>query len=63
MPSENYRYYCLNGTGHFRDAEWFFGESDADAIARIKAKHADVTCEIWEGTRLVAQISPRRLSA
>lgn len=63
MPSESYRYYCLDGAGHLHDAEWFAAESDEDAIAQIEAKHPDSICEIWEGKRLVATLSPERLRA
>lgn len=63
MPSENYRYYCLDGAGHLHEAEWFYAESDADAIAQIVAGHSDATCEIWHGKRLVASLTPRLLRA
>lgn len=60
MSSENYRYYCLDGSGHLHNTEWFHAESDEDAIAQIEAKHPDGQCEIWKGRRLVAKLSPRR---
>lgn len=63
MPSENYRYYCLDGDGHLHSAEWFYAESDEAAIALIEAKHPDAVCEIWQNARLVAEISTKRLSA
>jgi hypothetical protein len=63
MPSENYRYYCLDGAGHLHEAAWFESQGDEDAIAQIKAKHPDSKCEIWQGQRLVAQLSPARLRA
>lgn len=63
MPSENYRYYCLDGAGRLHDAAWFKAESDEDAIEQIKAKHPDSKCEIWRGKRLVAALSPMRRSA
>jgi hypothetical protein len=56
MPSDNYRYYCLDGTGHLHGTEWFSAASDEDAIAHVKAKHPDGQCEIWQGQRLVAQL-------
>jgi hypothetical protein len=58
-----YRYYCLDSTGHLHSAEWFEAASDAAAVAQIEAKHADATCEIWQDNRLVAKLTPRRLSA
>jgi hypothetical protein len=63
MPSENYRYYCLDSAGHLHSAEWFYAESDEKAIAQIEAEHPEATCEIWQGKRLVAKLEPRRLSA
>lgn len=58
MPSANYRYYCLDSSGHLYAAEWFVAESDQDAIQKIEARHAGEKCEVWLGTRLVAQLSP-----
>lgn len=63
MPSEDYRYYCLDGAGHLQGAEWFDAESDEDAIEQISARQPDSKCEIWQGKRLVVSISPRRLQA
>jgi hypothetical protein len=63
MPSENYRFYCLDGTGRLHLAEWFAACSDQDAIEHIRARHPDSTCEIWQGKRLVASISPLLLQA
>jgi hypothetical protein len=61
MPSENYRYYCLDGIGRLHDAAWFYAENDDDAIKQIEAKHPDSKCEIWQGKRLVAKLLPQRL--
>lgn len=63
MPSEDYRYYRLDGVGHLEGAEWFSAESDEAAIAHVSAKHPDSKCEIWQGRRLVAGIAPPRLQA
>jgi hypothetical protein len=63
MSTQSYRYYCLDSTGHLHSGEWFEAQSDADATTQIETKHADATCEIWQGTRLVAKIAPRRLQA
>lgn len=63
MSSQTYRYYCLDRFGHLHNAEWFNARTDADAIAQIQSKHPDETCEIWQGGRLVAKLSPVRLSA
>ena len=63
MPSENYRYYCLDGMGHLHEAEWFYAATDEDAVAVIQAKHPDSKCEIWQDNRLVASVSPVRRQA
>ena len=63
MCPENYRYYHLDGSGMIHEAEWFEAENDADAIARVVAEHADAKSEIWQGQRLVASVSPKRLQA
>lgn len=63
MPSENYRYYCLDSTGRLYAAQWFHAENDEDAIRQIEAKHPGYKCEIWQGKRLVGRLAPRRLSA
>lgn len=63
MPSENYRYYCLDSAGHLHETEWFHADSDEEAVAQIMAKHPDSRCEVWQGKRLVASISPNRLRA
>ena len=63
MPSVNYRYYCLDSIGHLYGAEWFHADSDEDAVAQIEAKHPDGLCEIWQGKRFVAKVSPKRLQA
>ena len=39
MPSENYRYYCLDSQGQLHDAAWFAAASDEEAIAQVEAKH------------------------
>lgn len=63
MALDTYRYYCLDGTGHLHSAEWFEADSDEDAVAQIEVLHPDALCEIWQGHRLVAKLSPKRLEA
>ena len=63
MSQSSYRFYCLDGSGQLHNAELFQAESDADAIAQIEAKHSDALCEIWQGQRLVAKLSPRSAQA
>jgi hypothetical protein len=61
MPADNYRFYCLDRTGRLHGAEWFYAETDEEAVAQVEAEHADATCEIWHGNRLVAKLLPQRL--
>jgi hypothetical protein len=63
MPSENYRYYCLDGAGHLHEAEWFDADGDEQAVEHVKSTQPDSKCEIWQGDRLVASVSPLRLQA
>ena len=63
MSPESYRYYCLDSAGRLSNADWFDAASDAEAIAHVEARHPDGLCEIWLGKRLVASLSPKRLSA
>lgn len=59
VPSDHYRYYCLDGAGHLHQAEWFQVEDDAAALALIASNHPDETCEIWQGKRLVGTVPPK----
>ena len=60
MPDANYRYYCLDGAGRLHDASWFHADDDEQAIAMVSARQPDGKCEIWQGNRLVASISPSK---
>ncbi|MBA3578185.1 MAG: hypothetical protein H0W39_11365 [Sphingomonas sp.] len=61
--SLSYRYYCHDSDGRLHSAEWFDADSDKQAVELIQAEHPGGTCEIWQETRLVAKITPERLSA
>ena len=63
MPSENYRYYCLDAAGKLHDAAWFEAKSDDDAIEFVRTEHPNSKCEIWQGKRLVASLEPARRQA
>ena len=63
MSQTTYRYYCLDRFRQLHNAELFEAASDEDAIAQIEARHPDGLCEVWQGKRLVATLSPRRLQA
>lgn len=62
MPPETTRYYRLNGTGHLAYAEWFDATSDEDATAQVEAKYPHQRSEIWQGTRLVRRLTPKRFN-
>ena len=63
MSLQTYRYYRLDGTGRLHGAELIDAESDDAAIAQVECTCADALCEIWQGARLVAKLSPMRLQA
>ena len=62
MPEENYRYYCLDGVGHFGSGEWLIADNDEDAVEQIVSRHGQAPWEIWHGERIVARQMPRRHS-
>jgi hypothetical protein len=52
-----YRLYCLDGAGQIAGApELVAAESDEQALAAARALNKSMRCELWLGTRLVAQI-------
>ena len=63
MRSDKYSFYCLDGAGQLHDAEWFYADSDEDAVAKIVVAHADANYEIWQGNRLIAKLPPKFRSA
>ena len=63
MSPENYRYYCLDGTGNLHEAEWIEADNDKVAISQAEAQCPDGTWELWHGSRMVAKQWPKRLSA
>ena len=63
MFQDRYRYYRLDKAGSLHSAEWLDADSDADAIAQIARTYPEERCEIWEGRRLVAELSPALVQA
>ena len=63
MSTQTYRFYCLDGVGDLHLAEWFEAENDENAVSLIEEMGPDGRCEIWQGNRLVVEISPERLQA
>jgi hypothetical protein len=58
-----YRHYSVDPSGHLNSGEWFAAENDADAIAQIGVQHPNELCEVWQGQRLVAKLSPAKVTA
>jgi hypothetical protein len=62
-PSKIYRVYCFDAALQIVTGELIEASSDKQAIARAEAiGHCD-KCEIWDGSRLVAQLDGVRRQA
>lgn len=55
-PQKTYRVYCYDGARNIVTADFLKASSDEEAIANAKAAGFGSMCEIWDGTRLVAQL-------
>ena len=62
-PSVTYRIYCLDIERRIVSGDWLEAADDAAAIARAEAMDFGNKCEIWDGTRLVAQLEQERMQA
>jgi hypothetical protein len=58
MFPEEYRFYRLDGAGQIHSAEWIKADSDDQATTQVQVQFPDAKCEIWQGKRLVARLSP-----
>jgi hypothetical protein len=55
----DYKLYCLDGTRRIqRAADVISAKSDQDAIDIARGLDMPMPCELWQGRRLVATISP-----
>lgn len=54
MPE--YRHYRLDGAGNISSADWIEAVDDADAVRKARELKIPAKCELWDRTRLVAQI-------
>ena len=61
-PPTTYRIYRFDAERRVVSADWLEAADDADAIARATAAGFGSKGEIWDGTRMVAQL-PERLQA
>ena len=53
-----YRLYWLDGAGKILTAEWLEAVDDDCALAEIRARNENLSCEVWEQRRLVGRIDP-----
>ena len=60
---QQYRLFFFNGGRHIQLAHEFEAENDERAKALIEQMHPEGRCEIWQGQRLVAKLSPQRIRA
>jgi hypothetical protein len=51
-----YRLYCLGGHGRPGHVETLEAPNDEDALCLARLKKPDVSCEVWDGDRLVGHI-------
>jgi hypothetical protein len=56
-PQKTYRVYSFDKAHSIVSADWLEAVSDEDAIAKAKERGFGSQCEIWEGKRLVAELS------
>jgi len=56
MP--DYRLYCLDDEGKFTRSHEFTALSDKEALKWVSAMRFLVRCELWERSRMVAQLPP-----
>lgn len=60
---KTYRVYCYDGSAMTLTGDLIEVGSDAEAIAAAETDRFGSKCEIWEGSRLVAQLERERRSA
>jgi len=56
-PTTNYRVYCHDSAQNILSSDWIEAANDEDAIAAARAAGFGTKCELWDGRRLVAQLS------
>lgn len=56
-PIKTYRIYCYDARMNTVSSDLIEAESDEQAVARAHAAGFGSKCEVWEGNRLVAQLS------
>ena len=59
----HYRLYCMDGSGKIGLADWFEADTDEEAVHKARELKAGARkCEVWQGTRMVAQLDAQELS-
>ena len=56
-PEKRYRLYCYDAEHRVVTADWLEAGDDESAIAAAHEAGFGTKCEIWDGKRLVAQLS------
>jgi hypothetical protein len=56
-PLKTYRICCYDACHKILTADFLDASDDEDAIARAQHRGFGSTCEIWDGSRLVALLS------
>ena len=59
-PQTVYRVYCYDGSNMTLTGDLIQAASDEEAIAKAEARGFGSKCEIWQGTRLVAELEGER---
>lgn len=62
-PTKTYRVYCFDGVHKMLTSDFIEAASDDEAIAAAEAKGYGSRCEVWDGRRLVAELSSERRQA
>ena len=57
--TKTYRVYCFDGVHKILNHDLIEAASDDEAIAMANAMDYGTKCELWEGSRLVAELESR----
>ena len=54
----DYRVYLLDEQDKIRKARWVHCDSLGQAVVQVSTEMSEITCEIWDGPRLLAPLRP-----
>jgi len=57
---DDYRLFCIDGSGRFTMSHEFEAADDAEALAKARGMRLSVKCELWQRSRMVAVLEPHR---